>query len=116
MTLSWSAWVLVICVIASLSCVAYGALRAVLAARVAREDAERLRTTTLVADAAEIESYLQRIDTVAAALPALVARADAAVARIKRSLEALHMPEAIAAVRLAGVSLRLLFGRFPTPR
>lgn len=116
MTLSWSAWVLVICAIASLSCVAYGAFRAALAARVAKQHAERLRTTTLAADAAAIEAYLQRIDAVAAALPTLVARADAAVTRIKRSSEALHMPEAIAAVRLAGASLRLLFGRFPTPR
>jgi hypothetical protein len=116
MTLSWSAWILVICAIVSVACVVYGALHAALAASVAKQHAERLRATTLVADAVEIEAYLQRMNAVAEALPALVARADVAVARIKRSLEALHMPEAIAAVRLAGASLRLLFGRFPTPR
>ena len=116
MALSWSAWILVICAALAFLCVVYGAIRAALAARVVKQHTDALKSLQIVNDVAEAQAYAARINAAMDGMPALIARADGAVQRIGQSLHELRMPEAFAAIRLAGASLRLLFGRFPTPR
>ncbi len=116
MQLSWSAWVLVICAIVSLVAILFGVVRAALAAAVVKRHADVLTSALPVGDLAELEAYMQRINGAVEGIRPLIARGQAAVQRIDRALRELRMPEAIAALRLAGASLRLLFGRFPTPR
>jgi hypothetical protein len=106
--MTWPAWVLVICAVASLVCVLYGVVRAAMAARVVKAHADRLKTAPLVTDAARAQTYVARINEDMAGIQALLERAQAAIAQINRGLADLRIPEAVAAVRTAGLAIRLL--------
>ena len=109
MHLAWPAWVLVICVVVALFCIAYGALRAMRAARVVKNHVERIKTSPLVARVKQAELNVDRINVDVVAIDALLVRANAAIRTINEGIADLRIPEAILAVRTAGAAIRLLF-------
>ncbi len=107
--MSWPAWVLVVCAVAALICIAYGALRAVRALRVVKNHVDRMKTLPLLAEVKKAQVNANRINADMAAIDALLARANAAIRTINESIADLRIPEAVAAVRTAGAAITLLF-------
>lgn len=109
MSAAWPAWVLWICVVAALLCMTYGGLRAMLAARVVKNHVDRMKALPIVAEVAKSEGYAARINADLAGIEELLVRANAAIRAINKGLAEMRIPEAIAAVRMAGAAIRLLF-------
>lgn len=109
MLAAWPAWVLGICVVAALVCVAYGALRLMRAAGIVKKHVNRMKALPVIGEAAKAERNVQRINADMAAIDELLVRANAAIRSINESLAELRIPEAVAAVRTAGAAIHLLF-------
>ena len=107
--MSWPAWVLVICAVLSVILIAYGALRAALAAKRVKDHTDRIKASPLATNAASAAVYGERINADLAQIDVLLARANAAISSINASIQQLRIPEAVAAVRTAGAAIRLLF-------
>lgn len=107
--MAWPAWVLVICVVAALGLTAYGAVRALTAARAVKNHVDRMKAQPLVSKLARAKENMQRIDGNVTELEALLVRANAAVGTINDGIAEMRIPQAVAAVRTAGAAVRLLF-------
>lgn len=107
--MAWPAWVLVICLVAALVLMAYGALRAMSALRVVKNHAQQMKNQPLLLELPRANGYMQRIDDDVAAIDALLVRANAAIRTINDGVADMRIPEAVAAVRVAGAAIRLLF-------
>ena len=106
--MAWPAWVLVICVVAALVCMSYGAISALRALQVVKKHADRMKSPPLVAEVAKAQANVARINADMTAIEALLVRANAAVRSINEGIADLRIPEAIAAIRTAGAAIRLL--------
>ncbi|MBV8638643.1 MAG: hypothetical protein JO322_11210 [Candidatus Eremiobacteraeota bacterium] len=107
--MAWPAWVLVICVVLALVLIAYGAVRAMSAARIVKNHVERMKAQPLLAAFARAQSNMQQINEDVAALDALLVRANAAIRTMNDGIAEMRIPQAVAAVRTAGAAIRLLF-------
>ena len=106
--LTWSQWTLVGCVIASCLLVLVGALRAKRAADVTKLRMTGVQSRVAAMNAAIASARVERINADIAKMPALVERAQVAIHIMNRSLAALKLPEAVAALRTAAAAVKLL--------
>ncbi|HET7813722.1 MAG TPA: hypothetical protein VFL13_05065 [Candidatus Baltobacteraceae bacterium] len=107
--MAWPAWVLVICVVVALVLMAYGALRAMTAARVVKNHVDRMKAQPLIGKLAKAQGDVQRINENVDAINALLVRANAAIRTMNDAIGEMRLPEAVAAIRTAGAAIRLLF-------
>ena len=109
MTLAWPAWILVICAVIALVCVAYGALRAIAALRIVKKHSDALRASPLIARATGAQNDVNRIRADVVVIQSLVERSKYAIAEINQGFADLRIPQAVAAMRTANAAVRLLF-------
>jgi hypothetical protein len=109
MQLSWPAWILVICAVASLVFVIAGVVIALRAnARFNRHVAATAAFAQSIVDVERLNSVVRRLEADDISLALLADRVDAAGARINAALNDLRLPQAMLAVRTANAAIRLL--------
>lgn len=110
MHLTWPAWILVICLLASFVCAIVAASVAVLAlARFSKHLKRTSNEAAALVDAKRLEMNIARITGLVDGVEPFVDRSRVAIASINAALGELRLPEAMLAVRTASATVRLLF-------
>lgn len=108
LSLTWSQWTLVGCVIASFILTLAGAVRGLVALSSIRPHLAAAQSRVAAIKASVVSARVDRISDDIANMPALIQRAQHAVDSMNRSLQALKLPDAVAALRSAAAAVKLL--------
>ncbi len=108
MAIAWPTAVLIAGVAAAGACVLFGVAVAAVAALRVKRHADALQAHPLIARAAAAPALGERITHDLEALTGLSVRAQAALEQLAVALHEVRLPQAIAALRVAGAAIRLL--------
>jgi hypothetical protein len=108
---SWELWFYIACLVAALILAGAGAVRALSALSAVRRRAEEVVPHELIVSLTAAQHDGERLQRALSEMESLPGRAQAAVAQMRASLDALRLPQAVAAIRIAIVAVRLLVAR-----
>jgi ATP-dependent protease ClpP protease subunit len=106
--LAWPALILWGCVALGVACAIAGAVIAAVGARRVKTHLGRLARTPIFQRLGEAQANAHRIQIAAEDMTPLLQRASAALTNMNAAVTRVRLPQAIAALRLARVSIRLL--------
>ncbi len=109
--MGWALWFLIACVVIAVLLAGAGAVTAFRAARALRLHVDDVVPHELLVRLTAAQNDTERLVAAVAGFEALPSRANAALASMNASLRAMRLPQAVAALRLAGVAVRLLLAR-----
>ena len=108
MAIAWPSAVLIVGVAAAAACMLVGIAVAAVAGLRVKRHADALQAHPLIQRAAAAPALGERITHDLEAITGLTARAQAALEQLGAALQELRLPQAIAALRVAGAAIRLL--------
>lgn len=106
--MSWALWFLIACAVVAVLLAGTGGVMALRAASALRRRADDVVPHELLVRLNTAQNDAERLQAAVAGIEALPSRANAAMASMNASLRAMRLPQAVAALRLAGVAVRLL--------